>query len=196
MFTLQQIVSWLVVYKYQVMFPITIFEGPIITVIGGFLASQGILNFYAVYAVCVSGDIVGDLLYYALGRWGSQSFLMKWLKYLGVTPERIKKLENHFEKHSGKTLLLGKISHGAGSLILIAAGVSKMPVGRFIWFNFIGTLPKTLAFLLIGYYFGEAYKRISQHIDYTALLTFSIAVIIIVIYVITIQIIKMFNGYK
>lgn len=196
MFTLQQIVSWLVVYKYQVMFPITIFEGPIITVIGGFLASQGILNFYAVYAVCVSGDIVGDLLYYALGRWGSQSFLMKWLKYLGVTPERIKKLENHFEKHSGKTLLLGKISHGAGSLILIAAGVSKMPVGRFIWFNFIGTLPKTLAFLLIGYYFGEAYKRISQYIDYTALLTFSIAVIIIVIYVITIQIIKMFNGYK
>ena len=196
MFTLQQIIGWLVVYKYQVMLPISIFEGPIITVIGGFLASQGILNIYAVYTVSLAGDIFGDLLYYALGRWGANSVFMKWLKYLGATEERVHRLEAHFKEHSGKTLLIGKISHGAGSLILIAAGAAKMPVGRFIWLNFIGSIPKSLAFVLVGYYFGEAYKRISQYIDYTALLTFGIAVIIIILYIITVRIIKIFSSNK
>jgi len=192
--TLQQIIAWIAVYKYQVMLPIAVFEGPIITVIGGFLASQGILNIYAVYVISLLGDILGDLLYYVLGRWGRNTFLMKWARFLGASDEKIKKLEVHFARHSGKTLFFGKISHGVGSMILLAAGVSKMPVGRFVWYNLLSSLPKSLAFLLIGYYFGQAYKRIGQYIDYTALLTFSIAVIIIVIYVVTVRIIRTFSG--
>jgi len=193
MFTLQQIIAWIAVYKYAVMLPIAVFEGPIITVIGGFLASQGILNVYAVYAVSLIGDTIGDLIYYALGRWGRNTFLMKWARRLGASDQKIKKLEVHFEKHSGKTLFFGKISHGVGTVILIAAGVSKMSVGKFLWYNLLSSLPKSLAFVLIGYYFGEAYKRIGQYIDYTAWLTLSIAVIIIVIYILTVWIIRMFD---
>lgn len=194
MFTLQGIIAWIIQYKYAVMLPIAVVEGPIVTVLGGFLSAHGILNAYIVYGVSLLGDIIGDLLYYALGRWGRETFLMKWASFVGVTKERIKKLELHFEQHSGKTLILGKISHGIGSVVLIAAGASKMPVGKFVWYNLVSSLPKSLAFILIGYYFGEAYKRISAYIDYTALGTFVVAVLIALIYYLVVKIARKESG--
>jgi len=188
--SLQEIIGWLIQYKYAVIFPITVFEGPIVTVIAGFLAAHGILNIYISYGVIVCGDLVGDLLYYSIGRWGRKTILLKWGYLFGVTEKRVEKLEKHFEKHSGKTLIAGKISHGFGSVILFAAGAAKMPVGKYLWFNLLGTLPKSLLFLLIGYYFGAAYKRISTYIDYTTKTTFVAAVLLIIIYFLVVKIVK------
>lgn len=185
--TLSQIITWMLTYKYAIMLPIAVVEGPIVTVLGGFLSSSGMLNPYIVFVVSVVGDIIGDLLYYALGRWGRKSFMMRWAEKAGATPERIKGLEDHFESHSGKTLVLGKISHGIGSVILIAAGASKMPIGKFVWYNFISSLPKSLVFVLIGYYFGEAYNRIGQYIDYTAITTFMLGVLLVIGYVLVVK---------
>jgi len=192
---LQQIVVWLVVYKYAVIFPVTIVEGPIVTVIAGFLAAHGLLNIFIVYPIIVLGDLTGDVLYYFVGKWGRNSNrVMRWVKYVGVTEKRIKKLEKHFARHSGKTLMAGKISHGVGSAVLFASGAAEMPIGRFIWFNLLGTLPKSLLFLLVGYYFGEAYKRISAYLDYTAITTFAIAVLLIIVYFLVVKIIGKKSG--
>lgn len=197
MIALQQIVVWIVTYKYAVLFPVTVVEGPIVTVIAGFLVAHDLLSFLPVYAIVVLGDLTGDVLYYAIGRWGrNNSFIMRIAGYVGINEKRIKGLEQHFAEHSGKTLIIGKITHGVGSVILFASGTAKMPVGRFVWFNLLGTLPKSLLFMLIGYYFGEAYKSISKYIDYTALATFSIAILLLAIYVLTVRFFRKKSGEK
>ncbi len=85
------------------LFPISIIEGPIVSIMGGFLASQKYFNIYAVIGVVVAGDVVGDMLYYALGKYGGQKLLHRFGKYLALTPERVKLLRNRFkiilEKH-------------------------------------------------------------------------------------------------
>jgi membrane protein DedA with SNARE-associated domain len=48
-------------YGYVFLFLIAVGEGPIITIVGAFLASQGYFNVFAVYAVIASGDLTGDL---------------------------------------------------------------------------------------------------------------------------------------
>jgi membrane protein DedA with SNARE-associated domain len=53
MFSLIQVIGWLVHYKYVVLFPIMVVEGPIITVLAGFLASLGSLNLLAAYSIVV-----------------------------------------------------------------------------------------------------------------------------------------------
>jgi len=151
------------------MLPIAIFEGPIVTVIGGFLSAHNLLNPYIVFSISILGDLVGDLLYYILGRWGRSTFLMRWAGLLGATDERVEKLERHFEKHSGKTLVVGKLTHGVGSMVLIAAGASRMSVGKFVFYNVLSSLPKSLAFVLVGYYYGQAYRQISGFLNYVAL---------------------------
>jgi membrane protein DedA with SNARE-associated domain len=152
----------------MLLFPISIFEGPIITVITGSLTAIGIMDFWAAYAILSLGDIVGDAVYYALGFYGKAQIIKRFGKLLRFDISQVESLEKHFEDHGGKTLLAGKISHGIGGVFLVAAGAAKMNFWKFIGYNILGTLPKTLFLLLIGYYFGRAISRVRSAMDYFA----------------------------
>ena len=179
---LEHIILLLTAYKYLFLFPIVVVEGPIITVIAGFLSSIGIFNIFIAFAVVVVGDIVGDVAYFALGYYGRQRFVTRWGRFLGITLERLEQLEKHFEKHSGKTLLIGKLSQGIGGAVLVAAGMAKVPLRKLVLYDFLPTLPKSIILLLIGYYAGESYVKISSYFDYAAIGTIVASVIFIVVY--------------
>ncbi len=157
---LTSVMSFILHYGYIVIFPIAIAEGPIITATGGFLVSQGYFNFYIMYVVLVIGDLGGDVIYYLLGRFGHILAKSKIGKKIGIKDHHLDKVSGHFDIHSGKTLIFGKLTHSLGAFILTGAGVAKMPIGKFLWYNLLGTLPKALALMLIGYYFGYAFEKI------------------------------------
>jgi membrane protein DedA with SNARE-associated domain len=173
---LPQMLPWLIQYRYLLLFPIVVVEGPIICVIAGLLVSLGYLDFPLTYGLAVTADLVGDTLYYLTGRYGANRVMDRWGKYLGVPWDQIEKLKRHFQQHVGKTLLLGKLTQGAGGLILVAAGAAKVPSPIFLWFNLLGTLPKSLVLLLVGFYFGHAYRRINGYLNVLALITIGVVV--------------------
>lgn len=166
MSTLDIIIQWLLAYKYLALFPIMVVEGPIVTVIAGFLASLGYMNVLLVYFIVVAGDLTGDVFYYALGRYGREKTIARWGHVLGITMERIERVEYHFKNHTAKTLLFGKLTHAIGLVFLVAAGMARVPFSEYLWYNLLGTLPKSLVFLLIGYYFGSAYVQINNYLSY------------------------------
>lgn len=165
-------------YRYLLLFPIVVVEGPIATILAGFLVSLGYLDFPLAYGLAVAADLLGDTLYYLVGRFGAKRVVDRWGKYLGISWDQIEKLDRHFERHVGKTLLLGKLTHGAGGLILLAAGAAEVPYPAFLWFNLLGTLPKSLALLLVGFYFGHAYRSIRTYLNDIALITIGIVVLV------------------
>jgi membrane-associated protein len=191
---LQHIILLLTAYKYLFLFPVVVVEGPIITVIAGFLSSLGIFNIFIAYGVVVVGDIAGDIAYYELGYYGRQRFVTRWGRFLGITLERLEQLEKHFEKHSGKTLLIGKLSQGIGGAVLLAAGMAKVPFRKLVLYDFIPTLPKSIILLLIGYYAGESYVKISSYFDYAAIGTIVASVIFIVVYFMMGRVSKKYAG--
>jgi membrane protein DedA with SNARE-associated domain len=85
----------IVVHKYLILLPIAIIEGPMITIIAGFLASLGILDFFIVYAIAVFGNLIGDNIYYWIGRLGEQEFISRYGRYVGVTKEKIEYAKKH-----------------------------------------------------------------------------------------------------
>jgi membrane protein DedA with SNARE-associated domain len=174
---LEPLVPWLIQYRYLFLFPILVVEGPIITIIAGFLVSLGYLDFTATYLLAVTADLVGDTLYYVAGRIGTNCFLDRWTTRLRNVWDQIEGLRSHFERHVGKTLLMGKLTHGAGGLILLTAGAVRIPFAAFFWFNLLGTLPKSLLLLLLGYYFGHSYRRIGMYLDEIALITTSLVLL-------------------
>ena len=164
--SLGKIFLLLIQYKYAVFFPIMVVEGPIVTVIAGFLASLGYFNLFVLYAVSVAGDLTGDVIYYILGRWGGRRFIDKWGGYLKINFASIERFEKLFHRHAGKTLLLGKATHLIGGGILAAAGAAKFSFSRFLFFNTLATLPKSLILVMLGYYFGREYEKINKTFDY------------------------------
>lgn len=192
-FSFAQIIQLVLQYRYHLLFPLMIVEGPIITVIGGFLSSLGYFNAFTIYLAAVIGDFIGDTLYYAAGYYGRKSFIERWGHYAGITAKRVARLEGHFQRHSGKTLVLGKLSQGIGAVILVTAGAAKMKYWKFIGYNMVATIPKSFILLLIGFYFGQAYSRISRYMDYTALITIALAVLFTLIYLIIKKVSKKYS---
>ena len=144
-------------------------EGPVVSIIAGFLVSVGFMDFWPTYLTIVSGDLAGDVLYYSAGRWWLNNTYQKVLKFIRVNPNAFKKLENEIKKKRGPFLFFGKLSHAVGGLILFAAGAAKIPIEEFLKFNFLATLPKSLILIGVGYYFGSAVSNFNKAVDYTVL---------------------------
>ena len=167
------IVHLLEQYGYLFLFLIAVVEGPIITIIGAFLASQGYFNIVAVYLIVSGGDLFGDLIYYAIGRIGRTGALAGLRQWLGMTGEHFEQLERYIEKHGVKILFFAKYTQ-TGFLALPASGAARMPIGKFLWYNTLGTLPKSLVLVLIGYFFGYAYNSINGYFGKISLLFFGV----------------------
>jgi len=181
-FSLAHIMELILLYKYAFLLLIVIIEGPIATILAGFITSLGELNFLLAYITVVVGDLIGDVLYYGIGYWGRTGFIEKWGKYLGLHADRIAQLERHFQKHSGKTLVIGKFSHGIGGAVLVAAGMARISLVQYLWYNTVAAIPKSLALLLIGYYFGHAYTQIDHYFVYAAAVMTGLAILTGVMY--------------
>lgn len=191
-----QIISWLLLYRYYILFPIAVAEGPIITVFAGFLVSTGHFNFIVAYLVIVVADVIGDMLYYAVGRWGGRRGIRKWGHYFGVHDGRLPRLEEHFKKHPFKTLLSGKLAHGLGGIVLMVAGLAKMPFGQFLLYSLVLTVPKSLILLTLGYYFGSAYGQVSSWLDVISISVLVIALVLLLIYYIIPAVIRTYCKLK
>lgn len=147
-----------------ILLPLSILEGPIVTVLAGYAAKLGVFRVVVAFVIVVLGDLVGDTLLYLLGRRGLRRIPDRWLARLGLVPDRLTALTEHFATQGGRTLILGKITHSAGAAVLVAAGLARMPFWQFLWFNLLGTLPKSAVFLALGNVLGEAATRLGPTI--------------------------------
>ena len=145
-----------------VLAPIAVLEGPIVTVIAAWLASQNMFSVWSVAIIVILADLVGDLGLYALGRWGLNRMPKKWRDKLGLSRARLVSAARHFQNKGVKTLVFGKLTHSAGAPVLVAAGVARMNVWVFMLTNLIATIPKSLAFVALGYWLGSHIGKIDS----------------------------------
>lgn len=154
---------------YILLFPIAVMEGPIVSVIAGFLASLGIFNLFVVYTIIVVGDILGDAFWYLLGRFGGNwRYTQPIKKLFKLTPERIESTKHKFQTHRYKMMMASKLIHGVGSAGLFTAGLVRVPYPMFAVTCLVVTLVQAALFVGLGYFFGEAYEVIGQYLDYFA----------------------------
>ena len=184
-FLLDRIVGWLIIYRYYLLIPVIIIEGPIITVIAGFLASMGYFNILIVYGIVVFLDISEDIFLYLLGWFWGNKIMKKFGHYIGMNQKRLLIFSKQFKKHRIKTIAIGKMAivMGVASFVpLIAAGMTKMPFRKFISVVSATSLVKSMALLLIGFYFGKAYILIDKYLNYIGFAAAAIALLIFIVY--------------
>lgn len=176
--TLEGTVALLSAWGYAILLPVAIVEGPIVGIFAGFLVSLGQMNWLIVFLILFAGDMIGDVIYYYIGRWGHGPWAHRVAARFGMTPERLQKFEAAFHKHAVKILLINK-TQALGSLTLYYAGAVRMPMRRFLWINVVGTVPKVILFEVIGYYFGESYRSLDTYIGYAGWATLAIPVLLL-----------------
>ncbi len=187
---LTQIILILASYQYLIIFLAIIIEGPLATVATGFLVAQNTsISIYLIYPLVVIADLIGDSFYYALGRWGRRINST----FLKINHKKFKEAKHYFKKNNKKAIIIGKLTHGLGGIIIFIAGATHMPFKSFLLLNAIMTIPKSLILLLIGYFFGEYYSRISIYLDYYSVTSLIIAITLLLTYMLLNKKIKQKN---
>jgi len=153
--------GFLIAHGSALILPLAVIEGPIITVVTGVLSEQGYFDWFWALPLLVLGDLIGDFLYYWVGRTGGTP-LAGLGRFLGVGEAVSPSLQRGLKHNAAKMLLIGKWTHTVGGLVLIGSGMLRLPLPRFMLVNLIATLPKTGVLFGFGY-FASNYLPLVQH---------------------------------
>jgi len=181
---MEQVIYLLLKYKYLILFPLAVFEGPIVTVIVGFLASTQLINPFIAFLIIIPADATGDTLYYSLGRYGRRGWLYKLTNWLGLTDQKLERAEVFFNTHPRKAIPLSKLILGVGVAGLFLAGRSNFPYSRFIAICVATSIVQCGIYMCIGYFFGYAYQQINTTINAIAITAIIIAVATTIFFII------------
>ena len=53
-----------------------------------------------------------------------------------------------------------------------------MPIRKFLWYNLLGTIPKSFGLVIVGYFFGYAYSQFDDYFSKAAIVIIAMAVIV------------------
>ncbi len=142
-FSVESIVNLLEAHPHLLLFPLVLVEGPISTIAAGLLAAAGVMVLPIAYAVAVTADLTGNTFYYLLGRSARYPKTGKLLVRLGLSQEKLTKMEVSFGRNYGKALVGAKIADFTTIPVFLAAGLSKVGYGRFLAWTGAATVLKS-----------------------------------------------------
>jgi membrane protein DedA with SNARE-associated domain len=155
------------------------FPSEIIMIPAGYLAYQGEMNLFVVVAIGVLGSIAGAVFNYYFAIFFGRKFLLRYGKYILVSPQTLQKLEEFFKSHGEISTFSGRLIPGIRQLISLPAGLARMNMARFIIYSTIGAAIWVVVLVAIGYFIGSNQELVSQYLQSaTTIALISIAVIV------------------
>ncbi|OPZ75740.1 MAG: Inner membrane protein YabI [Firmicutes bacterium ADurb.Bin456] len=141
------------------------FPGGIMVVLTGFLVNQGKLDFFSALTATLAGYTAGSFTAYLIGRNLGQPFFLWCGKYLRIAPGRLAQTQSWLDRSAPAFIILGRFLPGVSNLTPYMAGVSRIGVGYFLFYNMIFTLGWGFLYLLLGMFFGHNYRLISGYLN-------------------------------
>ena len=110
------------------------------------------------------GSLVGALVGYAIGLWGGRPLLDRYGRYVGIGAEDLDRADRWFERWGSWAVFLGRMVPLVRTFVSYPAGISRMPLGRFVLYSTLGSLPWNAALIGAGFVVGENYEQIEAAI--------------------------------
>lgn len=120
---------------------------------GVFSADGGGLNLVATLLVFYVAAILGNTSNYWIARFFGARIIDSG-KVKALTPERMAKLDEFFERYGGLTIVITRFMPFFRTFAPFIAGTGHMNFGKFTFFNALGGISWVSLFVLVGYFFG------------------------------------------
>ena len=117
-------------------------------------------GFWIVVVVATLGNTIGSLIAYAIGAYGGRPFLQRYGKYLLIREHEIETGDRFFANHGAATVFFGRLLPVVRTFISFPAGVTRMPLGRFIAYSTAGAVPWSIALVFAGTQVGAHWEDI------------------------------------
>lgn len=172
--SVESITQLILQYRYWILIPLSVIEGPIVAFVAGTLAAVGIFDLYALGLFFFARDMIMDGIYYAIGYFGERTaFAQRFLKKFGITEEHLEHVRALWDRRPGWTMLIGKVSYGIASAFIVVAGMVRMPLLKFFGYGSLVAILQYWGLILAGYFLGASMggtvERILKNVEYVLL---------------------------
>jgi membrane protein DedA with SNARE-associated domain len=147
--------------------------GETVLIAAAFYAGFSHLNIFLIALVGFIGAVTGDNIGFAIGQYGGHPVVERFGKYIFLTPERIRKAEEFFNRQGGKIVVVARFIEGLRQANGIIAGLSDMRWAKFIVFNALGAALWVGTWCAIGYFGGS---HIGTFLRYQLYVTIAVVV--------------------
>src|SRR5215211_8947178 len=156
--------------------------GETILLAAGVLVQRGHLDLGYTIAFGILGAVVGDQIGYWVGREGGRPFVLRWGRYVFITPQRLARAEAFFARHGGKAVFMARFFSGLRVFGALVAGMSRMRWATFFLYNALGGTVWATAAVLVGYFLGRSFKVVERWTGRASILLLTLAVIALILY--------------
>ena len=155
--------------------------GETAVLIGGVVAGQGVISIYVLIGIVWTCAVAGDVTSYFLGRRLGREFLVQHGPRLKITEDRLRYVEDFFDRRGGITILIGRFIGLVRAIAPFIAGASRMPLRKFLPYDVLGSGLWSALFCLLGYFFWQSLDRVEAYIGrgaaaFTGLVVVGIAI--------------------
>ena len=112
------------------------------------------MPFWQVVVALEAVTVVGATVLYALSAWAGRRLVLRWGRYVGITPERLRLAERWVRQRGMRAVIVGRLVPGLRNLTPIAAGVLSVPPRIFIPAMSLGALVYVVILAGAGYVCG------------------------------------------
>ena len=153
----------------------------IVVPLGGYLASQGRLNFFLVVAASSLANLVGSLIaFYLTRRYGERVVLSRAGRLMGLSRGHLRLANRFFNRFGLWAVFVGRLLPVVRTYISFPAAISRM---GYVWFSvatMAGAIPWNFVLAYAGYKLGQHYETVASSL-HPFVIPIAIAVVILLV---------------
>jgi membrane protein DedA with SNARE-associated domain/membrane-associated phospholipid phosphatase len=160
--------------------------GEFTVMLGGAVAAQGDISLPLILGIAWFGAWAGDSVSFMIGSKLGRGFLSRNGPRVGIDEKRLDQVDAYFDRHGGKTILIGRFIGLVRALAPFIAGSSHMRYREFVPYSILGTGLWASGLTLAGYFASRSLDKIAAAVG-RGLLAFGITVGVIVALVVLVR---------
>ncbi|MBN2538649.1 MAG: bifunctional DedA family/phosphatase PAP2 family protein, partial [Deltaproteobacteria bacterium] len=126
--------------------------------------------------------VLGDTVGYFIGSRFGEPFFLRWGHFFFLKREYLDQTKEAFMKYGGKIVFLGRFMAWLRAFAPVVAGISRMPYGRFLFYNAAGGIAWAVVFSLIGFFLGRSWDIIRIYLGRVGIAAFVAGLALLYLY--------------
>lgn len=129
--------------------------GETITIVAGFLAGSGELDYWIVLICAAMGAFIGGIFGYFVGKYGGWQLMLTVSKFFRLQEVQLEEIKTKFSDNAVKAVFFGRFIAVIRIFASPMAGVVDMPFGKFLAVNLFGAVTWASAITSLAFFVGK-----------------------------------------
>lgn len=117
-------------------------------------------NYFLIVATVVTATLTGSTILFTLAKKFGHKLLLKYGKYIKITPQKVAKIERWFVKYGGLAIVIGRLIPGLRIITPVVAGLFGVSYKAFWLYTALAAFIWANVYFVLGRFFGEILDKI------------------------------------